>query len=246
MSRTGREDEPADGAAEFDKKRRLEAVFAENANQPAINAPGIVLFLCGALLLVHLALQFAPDELANQVILSAAFIPARYLPLPELGGMLLPGGEVARVTSFITYAFLHGNWPHVLLNSFFMLAFGSVAAKRLGTGRFLFLSGLAAAIAASFSLFAGWGSGMILVGASGAIAGQVAVAIRLIFAHGGTLMSSMRKDLSFVRRDSLANLFRNRSAVVFIAVWMGVDILNASSGLLSDGRIAWEAHLGVF
>ena len=105
---------------------------------------------------------------------------------------------------------------------------------------------LAAGVAAAFSMAVTWGTSAILVGASGAIAGQMAVAVRLIFAHGGTLTSSLRKDLSLVPPEPLRLLFTNKSAVVFIAVWLGVDMFTASSGVLTDARIAWEAHLGGF
>ena len=46
--------------------------------------------------------------------------------------------------------------------------------------------------------------------------------------------------------EPLLRLFTNGSAVVFIVIWLGLDMLSASSGLLSDARIAWEAHLGGF
>jgi membrane associated rhomboid family serine protease len=29
-------------------------------------------------------------------------------------------------------------------------------------------------------------------------------------------------------------------------VWLGIDIFTASTGVLTEGRIAWEAHLGGF
>jgi len=213
---------------------------------PAINAPGVVLILAGLMFVIHVGLEFAGDDFANRTILTLAFLPARFLSLSELGGRLLPGGEIARVTSFFSYALLHGGWAHLLINMVWMLAFGSVAARRLGPARFIGLSMLAAGVAATFSMALTWGTGAILVGASGAIAGQMAVAVRLIFAHGGTLSSSLRKDLSLVPPEPLRLLFTNKSAVVFIAVWLGVDMISASSGLLTDARIAWEAHLGGF
>jgi membrane associated rhomboid family serine protease len=214
--------------------------------EPAINAPGVVLALCAVMIAIHVLLEFVGADLANRIILTLAFLPARYLSASELGGMLLPGGEVTRVTSFVSYALLHGSWAHMLINMVWMLAFGSVAARRLGTGRFLVLSMIAAAVAAAFSLGLSWGTDAVLVGASGAIAGQLAVAVRLIFAHGGTLMTSLRKDLSLVPPEPLLALFTNRSAIIFIAIWLSVDMISAGSGLMTDARIAWEAHLGGF
>ena len=59
-------------------------------------------------------------------------------------------------------------------------------------------------------------------------------------------MTSLRKDLSLVPPEPQLRLFTHRSAILFRVIWLGVDLLSASSGLLSDARIAWEAHLGGF
>lgn len=209
---------------------------------PVFNAPPVVIWLAAAFLGVHVMIQLAGDQWANSIVLALAFIPLR---LTE-GGAGLPGGEVARVTQFVTYAFVHGDWMHLAVNSFWMLAFGSVAARRLGAVRFLGFSALAAAVAAAFSMVVNWGQEMILVGASGAIAGQMAIAVRLIFAHGGTLSTIMQRDVSKAPPEPLIRLFSNRSAVVFLVVWLTIDILFAGSGMLTEGRIAWEAHLGGF
>lgn len=224
----------------------FEALNLQRTRPPMINAPGVVLLLAGAMLVIHACLQLVGSDTYNRAVLTLAFIPARFQTLTEFGGQLLPGGEIARVTSFFSYALLHGSWTHLVMNMVWMLAFGSVAARRLGAARFIGLSMLAAGVAAAFSMVLNWGTGAILVGASGAIAGQMAVAVRLIFAHGGTLMTSLRKDLSMVPPEPLLRLFTNRSAVVFMAIWFGVDMFTASSGLMGDARIAWEAHLGGF
>lgn len=224
----------------------FEALNIQRTPPPAINAPGVVLLLAGAMLVIHACLQLVGSDTYNRVVLTLAFLPARFQTPPEFGGQLLPGGEIARITSFFSYALLHGSWTHLAMNMVWMLAFGSVAARRLGAARFIGLSMLAAGVAAAFSMALNWGTGAILVGASGAIAGQMAVAVRLIFAHGGTLMTSLRKDLSLVPPEPLLQLFTNRSAVIFMVIWLGVDMLSASSGLLSEARVAWEAHLGGF
>lgn len=210
--------------------------------QPVFNAPPVILWLAGAFLAVHLMIQFAGDQLANWLLLALAFIPVRLME----GGAALPGGEIARVTQFVTYGFVHGDWMHLAMNSVWMLAFGSVAARRLGSANFLAFSALAAAVAAGFSLALNWGQELVLVGASGAIAGQMAIAVRLIFAHGGSLRTIMQRDVSQAPPEPLIRLFSNRSAVIFLVIWLGIDLLTAGSGILTEGRIAWEAHLGGF
>ena len=215
---------------------------ADDRPAPIFNAPSVVVWLAGAFLAVHLVFQAAGDQFANWLLLVLAFIPLRLVE----GGAALPGGELARVTQFVSYAVVHGDWMHLAMNSFWMLAFGSVAARRLGSMRFLLFSALAAAVAAAFSLAVNWGQELVLVGASGAIAGQMAIAVRLIFAHGGSLRTIMQRDVSMAPPEPLLKLFTNRSAVIFLVIWLGLDIFTASSGMLSEARIAWEAHLGGF
>ncbi|MDX1715796.1 MAG: rhomboid family intramembrane serine protease [Anderseniella sp.] len=235
---------PADKAADDMAGREppLAPRYRQDPDGPVINAPAVVIWLALGFLAMHLAVQYLQPETANQIIMALAFIPLRFIE----GGDALPGGQIARVTSFVTYGFLHGDWMHLAMNSFWMLAFGSVAARRLGAVRFLAFSALAAAVAASFSLALSWGQSLVLVGASGAIAGQMAIAIRLIFAHGGTLRTSMMRDVSQLPPEPLARLFTNRAAVTFLVIWLTIDILFANSGLMTDGRVAWEAHLGGF
>jgi len=223
--------------------REPDSIFkVENRPAPIFNAPPVVVWLAAAFLAVHVIFQVAGERFANWLLLVLAFIPLRLVE----GGSALPGGEIARVTQFVSYGFVHGDWMHLAMNSFWMLAFGSVAARRLGATRFLLFSALAAAVAASFSLVINWGQEMVLVGASGAIAGQMAIAVRLIFAHGGSLRTIMQRDVNQAPAEPLFKLFTNRSAVIFLAIWLGLDILTASSGVLTEGRIAWEAHLGGF
>ena len=223
--------------------REPDSLFnAEDRPAPMFNAPPVVVWLAGAFLAVHVVFQVAGDRFANWLLLVLAFIPLRLVE----GGSALPGGEVARVTQLVTYGFVHGDWMHLAMNSFWMLAFGSVAARRLGSVSFLLFSALAAAVAASFSLVLNWGQEMVLVGASGAIAGQMAIAVRLIFAHGGSLRTIMQRDVTNAPPEPLLKLFTNRSAVTFLVVWLGIDIFTASTGVLTEGRIAWEAHLGGF
>jgi membrane associated rhomboid family serine protease len=216
--------------------------YRNDPDGSVINAPAVVIWLALSFLAMHLVVQYTQPETANQIVMTLAFIPLRFIE----GGDALPGGPIARITSFVTYGFLHGDWMHLAMNSFWMLAFGSVAARRLGAVRFLAFSALAAAIAASFSLALSWGQSLILVGASGAIAGQMAIAVRLIFAHGGSLRTSMMRDVSQLPPEPLVRLLTNRAAVTFLVIWLSIDILFANSGLLSDGRVAWEAHLGGF
>lgn len=86
---------------------------------------------------------------------------------------------------FVTYAFLHGSWMHILSNAIWMLAFGAPVARRFGTARFLVLGGVSAVCAALVHLAFHWGEPVPMIGASGAVSGFMGAAIRFAFTPGG-------------------------------------------------------------
>jgi membrane associated rhomboid family serine protease len=136
----------------------------------------------------------------------------------------------------IAMMFIHGGWPHAIMNALGALAFGPPVARWLGTGA----RGALAFFA--FYLVCGVISGLgyaalhpsqmePVVGASGAVAGLMGAAARL-----------------FGRREGLNPL--NSSPVVSLTLgWVAVNAIMAvfGAGVLADGaKIAWEAHIAGF
>ena len=105
------------------------------------NIPGVV--ACLALIMIAIegvrGLVLSPD--ADLTLLAwFAFVPVRYIA-PDA----LPGGLGAQVWTFVTYAFLHGNWLHLVVNLIWLLAFASPLAWRFGVVRSLVFFAAAAA-----------------------------------------------------------------------------------------------------
>lgn len=198
----------------------------EKQSEPAIRAPAIVLGLIFAFIVVHL-IRLADPGFDQLLLEYLAFYQGSFW------------------WSWVTYAFVHGDWGHLAINSFWMLAFGSVVAQRMGALRFVAFSAVCAAAGA----IPYWLSGeqVLLVGASAAISGQMAGAVRLIYA-GGASPGGMRQDMEYVRALSLAELLRNRQALMFLALWAGLNLLFGTGSFSPDGagQIAWEAHFGGF
>jgi membrane associated rhomboid family serine protease len=195
--------------------------FFEKQSEPAIRAPGIVLGLIFLFIVVHLV-RLADKGLDMRVLEYMAFYRGSF------------------AWSWVTYALVHGDWAHLAINSFWMLAFGSVVAQRMGTFRFVMFSAICAAAGAlPFWLMV---EPYMLVGASAAISGQMAGAVRLIYA-GGASPGTMQHDMEHVRALSLPELFRNRQALIFLSIWA---VLNFLFGAGANGQIAWEAHFGGF
>jgi membrane associated rhomboid family serine protease len=216
----------------------------------AINVPSAVLWFIGMLVAVHGVRQVIGSRLDDWVLFTFAFIPARFAPPPELANVAIPGPEGARWWSFITHMLLHGDWMHLTINSVWMLAFGSVLARRLGGVRFWVISAASAAAGAATHLVWHWGGDLtLLVGASGAISGQLAGAVRLIFAEGGSLATIGRQRFDRVRALGLVETFRTPAALMLMGIWFAITIFAGAVSLGPPGeeaRIAWEAHVGGF
>jgi membrane associated rhomboid family serine protease len=201
---------------------------------PVFNAPTVVLVTIAVLIAIHVGRDVVGEDLDQWAVLAGAFIPARY------AGEVLPGGSIAKVTSFLTHAFLHGDFTHLAVNCGWMLAFGSIVARRIGAVRYLLLWVVAAIAGAALFLAMNWALRVPMVGASGAISGLMGAANRFMF------QSAYRQDTAPAM--TLGELLRDQRARLMIGSWV---VLNMLFGLVlgtffSEGGIAWEAHLGGF
>jgi membrane associated rhomboid family serine protease len=219
--------------------------------QPVFNLPGVVLALISVLVLIHVVRELLlGDEADFAFVLSLAFIPIRVID-PQAIGLALPGGEGARLWSFATYALLHADWSHLVINALWLAAFGSPLAWRFGPMRFLLLSGIGAIAGAALHLAIYPDALVPMVGASAAISAQMAGAVRFIFDAGGPLGGLRRSghDAHRMPARSLAAVMSDNRALLFLAVWFGLNILFGIGGGqtgLSSGAIAWDAHIGGF
>lgn len=195
---------------------------ADARREPAFNIPWPVAVLAVVLVGLHLARVASgvrPDAFA-------------------LTRSDLVSGQIAPL---FTYIFVHGGWPHVLLNSVFCVAFGAPVARWLGTGMrgagaffvFFLLCGVVAGVGYggwidALALFGRPSSEWALVGASGAASGLMGAAARLIDGQG--------------RLGSIAG----RRVVGMGAAWVLVNAVLGLSGLspgTGGAPVAWEAHI---
>jgi membrane associated rhomboid family serine protease len=212
--------------------------------QPIFNVPGVVLGLLVVFLAVHLLLWvMLPTGDSEWLMVALAFIPARI----EGGAADLPGGNVAIVTSFITHQFVHGNLAHLLINSAWLLAFGSPIARRTDPLRFLAFFLLCGIAGALLYLAVNGSARILVVGASGAISGLMGAAFRFVFrsmAQGAPGMI----DTSRTPLMTLAATLQDRRILTVIVGWtvLNVVLAQGAAGFTEAAGIAWEAHLGGF
>jgi len=216
------------------------------------NVPVVVISLLAAMGLVHalMALVLSEDQ-ASDFLVVFAFIPGRY-NLKLLSELWWVPGWGAAVWTFLTYAFIHGNLMHLGFNGVWLLAFGTPVARRFGPLRFLIFFLASAAVGAAFHLLVHSGERLPMVGASAAISGAMAAAMRFAFQRGGPL-GPFRGDSEAAYRvpaTPLSVMLREPRLIVFLIVWFGVNLL-FGLGIVSlpgegDMPIAWEAHIGGF
>ncbi|MEI9805053.1 MAG: rhomboid family intramembrane serine protease [Pseudolabrys sp.] len=129
-----------------------QATGPRSETRTAVHVPGVVIVLLAVLGAIHGGRTLLlSDDQDIEFLLTFAFIPARYDTSVVLGGAL-PGGFGAEIWTFVTYALIHANWMHFIVNSIWMLPFGSALARRFGTMRFLAFFAVTAAAGAAMHL----------------------------------------------------------------------------------------------
>lgn len=219
--------------------------------EPLFNVPTVIVVLLAVLTAIHgVRSELLDQEQDIWLLLYFSFIPARYDSSVVLGG-LLPGGVAADIWTFVSYALLHGNWMHLIVNGVWLLAFGSALARRFGTVRFLAFFAVTAAAGAAMHLLTNAGSQAPMIGASASISGAMAAAMRFAFQRGGPL-GALRStdDAAFlVPAIPLTRVLSDARVLAFLAVWFGINILfglGSHSITGGDEIIAWQAHIGGF
>jgi len=219
--------------------------------EPLFNIPPVIVAILAGLALIHAVRTYLlTNDQDIEILLTFAFIPARYDTSAVLGGVL-PGGFGAEVWTFVTYSLLHANWVHYGVNAIWLLPFGSALARRFGTIRFLAFFAVTAAAGAALHLATHAGERYPMIGASAAISGTVAAAMRFAFQRGGPL-SFLRSDGDEAYRVPaipLTGVLRDARVLLFLAVWFGINLLFGMMSLPITGGnepVAWQAHIGGF
>lgn len=194
--------------------------------QPFLRAPVSVLLLIALLFAIEAAHQFLFRQATPEVFIQWGFVPARYSP-----GFWLGGNLFERVAPFITYMFLHADWTHVLVNSIWLLPFGSLVARRYGAPLFLLFFLICGIIGAGVHLALNWGSTSPVIGASAAVSGLMGAAFRMM-PHGP--------------HAPLQPLF-SRPVLLWSAIWIALNVFAGLTGFGAGAGVhlvAWQAHIG--
>jgi membrane associated rhomboid family serine protease len=140
--------------------------------------------------------------------------------------------------TLVSSMFLHGSWPHLLVNMLFLILFGPPIENRTGPWRFFGFYGFCGVAAGIAHVLAGPQSFVPMVGASGAISGILGAYV---------LTFPLREVPWLVTRLLLGPIAPKLPAVVVFALWVlfqYLDYLSDTPG--GSSGIAVMAHIGGF
>jgi membrane associated rhomboid family serine protease len=171
--------------------------------------------------------SWLPDSAADHFIDVFGWTPSHVLD-PQNPALLL---------TLLTSLFVHGSWFHVLSNLWCLYAFGAVVEDRLGKARFAAFYLCAALGAAGAQIVIDPSGEIPMIGASGAIAGLLAVYWKS-FPYG-KVRSVIPLVFVFVR---------DVPAVYFISLWFMLQLLAGFAGWMgpNEGAIVFFAQIGGF
>ena len=216
--------------------------------EPILTLPGPLTAYVLLLAIIHLRVLL-PPELENWTIDVFGFIPKRYDS--TLLAIDFPGGEGAKIWTFVTYSLLHANLSHIGFNVLWLLPFGSALARRFGAVRFFLFMAVTAAAGALAHLVTHEHAVAPMIGASASVSGAMAAALRFAFVKG-SFLSFNRGDADAAARVpalSLMRALRNGRVLGFLGVWFAINIVFGvgSIAIGADGAsVAWQAHIGGF
>ena len=244
---------------------------------PIFNMPGVVTASIGVLVGLHAVREFVlPDAWDITALIELALIPGRWSVAldPARAADLLsaaatlagdPEAVQARQAfahyvvaepaampwTFATYALLHGSWMHVIFNTIWLAAFGSPVARRYGPWRYALVALVGAVAGGILHVALDPLSTAPLIGASAGVSALMAAAARFVFrpppvyAGGGQPWQVPAPP----PLQTIPELMRNRTAVVFLAIWLATNFLFGVIALPLGAEatsVAWDAHLGGF
>lgn len=219
--------------------------------EPIFNIPGSLAVIIIVLAAIHVVrVSILTDDQDIELLLRFAFIPARYDAALFVGNSL-PGGTGAEIWSFVTYALLHADLTHLGFNMLWFLPFGASVARRFGALRFVVFLMVSAVGGALLHLATHQGAVVPMIGASAAISGAMAAAMRFVFQRGGPIgfWRAAGDEAYRIPAIPLIGVLYDPRVLAFLLVWFGTNIL-FGLGTVSiggeDQAVAWQAHIGGF
>ncbi|MET1416210.1 rhomboid family intramembrane serine protease [Roseibium sp. HPY-6] len=189
--------------------------------------PYVNLAIIAVNVIVFLVLQDAGNyQTVNASSISHGLIPVVLFDIRDLAPQfqVLPDWM-----SLVTYAFLHGNFMHLIGNMLFLWVFGDNVEDAMGHSRYLAFYIICAIVSGLAYALLDLDSDMPLIGASGAVSGVVAAYLML---HPKVKVWVL----------ALGRIPLRLSAQWLLGAWVLYQIYNAFA--FPESQVAWIAHVG--
>jgi membrane associated rhomboid family serine protease len=191
----------------------------------------IVNYVLIAVNVVVFIFEFLLGAQAQGLVMSLGAVPAYITD---------PANHPYAFLTLLSSMFLHGGWMHLIGNMLYLAIFGDNVEDVLGHTLYLLFYLAAGVVAGVAQVAMAPGSTIPAVGASGAIAGVLAVYLVLYPVAPVRVLVPL---FIFVRVARLP-------AVIVLGLWFVIQLFNGFMSLgmntMSTGGVAWFAHIGGF
>lgn len=191
-----------------------------------IRRPYVAWSIIAANVLVYLLVAVAGDRTTASAV-SFGLIPAVFTGLAERPDSL---AFVADGLTLVTYAFVHGDFWHLLGNMIFLWVFADNVEDALGHFRYLVFYVLCAMAAGYAFVLSDPASQAPVIGASGAVGGNI----------GAYLLLHPRAKIWIL---VLMRIPIRLKALYVLGFWVVFQFVAAFTGG-GDDEVAWWAHIG--
>jgi membrane associated rhomboid family serine protease len=151
-----------------------------------------------------------------------------------------PVNHPLAVATLFTSIFIHGGWAHLLGNMLYLWIFGDNVEDILGRVGYAIIYVAAGVAAGLMQIFIAPSSPVPAIGASGAIAGILAIYLVLF------PTAPVRVLVPFFYMIRIVRL----PAVIVLGMWFVIQLFNGVMSLgtmsVATGGVAWFAHIGGF
>ncbi len=214
-------------------------------DNPHFLTPFVTFGLLAANIASWLLVQgFGGEPALSSSVCTLGLVPGELLGTLPAGMQIPIGPRLACVITaqpswktLITHMFLHGSWMHLIGNMWFLWIFGNNVEDSMGHVRFLVFYLLCGLAAAAVQMLAGPGSGLPMVGASGAIGGVM----------GAYVVLYPRVNVHMLFWFGFYVTTFAIPAIWMLGYWFAMQMVGGLGSLgAAGGGVAFWAHVGGF
>ena len=205
-------------------------MFPYKDDNPTKTFPFVTIGLIGLNILVFL-LQLMTDIDGKRIVYAYGAIPHNIFTFESTQ-------PIHPLLTIFTSMFMHGGIFHIFGNMLYLWIFGNNIEDSLGHLRFVLFYLFCGTVAALSHAVSAPGSGVPMIGASGAISGVLGAYL---------LLFPMARIHTIIFLGFILQSVRI-PALIVIGFWAIIQVVNGliTQGIPSQGGIAWLAHAGGF